>query len=192
MLNMTKVKCVLFISVSIFYSNWAFAHGNASGVVKERMDSMSSMAASMKTLTSLVRGKTEYSADTLRKEALNIATLSGPHLLEKFPENSISGSSEAKPKIWQQWSTFETYANELKMLATGLARSADNEDRPETDVLETSTNEMMNDMGLDSNMMDISSEITLESLSGMPTAMIFRKLNQNCTACHTDFRSEKQ
>ncbi len=47
----------------------AFAHGGASGIVKERMDAMDEMGDVMKSLTAIMRGEKDYDADAVREGA---------------------------------------------------------------------------------------------------------------------------
>ena len=58
----------------------AWAHGGATGIVKERMDAMTSLSKSVKKLTPIMRGRTDYNADTVQQEAEKIAKLGSSHL----------------------------------------------------------------------------------------------------------------
>jgi cytochrome c556 len=173
--------------------NSAYAHGGATGIVKERMDAMSSMADSMKALTPMMRGKTEYDAENVRALATRISEQAGGHLLAMFPEGSLSEASEAKPSIWTKWDRFETYANELSVLAAGLSNAADNVNAGSEAGGVSDMGSMMGN-GMGGGMMGSAPKemITIEMLSEMPATAVFRKLNQNCTACHSEFRSEKK
>jgi cytochrome c556 len=175
-----------------FLSTNLFAHGGATGIVKERMDAMSDMSKAMKTLTPIIRGKTEYDSSLVSELALRIANQSGQHLLMMFPEGTEGDPSEAKPAIWAQWDRFETYANELEIIAKALSQSALKTSQLTLDNANSSGMGMgmMTDDGM-GMMMDSQSIPSVEMLSEMPTVEIFRKLSQNCTACHTRFRSEK-
>ncbi|WP_149866541.1 cytochrome c, partial [Tropicimonas marinistellae] len=51
----------------------AFAHSGAMGIVKERMDGMSAMAAVMKALAPMMQGTAPYDPDAIRKGAATIA-----------------------------------------------------------------------------------------------------------------------
>jgi cytochrome c556 len=173
-----------------FLSTNLFAHGGATGIVKERMDAMSDMSKAMKTLTPIIRGKTEYDSRLVSELALRIANQSGQHLLMMFPEGTEGDPSEAKPAIWTQWGRFETYANELEIIAKALSQSALNTSQITLDNANSGGMGMMTDDGM-GMMLDSQSISSVEMLAEMPTVEIFRKLSQNCTACHTRFRSEK-
>ncbi|WP_320825410.1 cytochrome c, partial [Reinekea sp.] len=154
----------LSICLLITGAGMVWAHGGATGIVKDRMDVMSSLSKSVKKLTPMMRGRTEYNPVTVQQEAENIAKLGGSHLTEMFPEGSLTGASEAKPAIWQQWSKFETYADELILLADGLAAAAVNSKTRQDGVAATA--------GLEQT-------LTVEQLAKMPTADVFRLVTKN-------------
>ena len=173
-----RSKTVRHLSVGLLITGagLAWAHGGATGIVKDRMDAMSSMAESVKTLKPMMRGRTTYNAETVQTAAQSIARLGGVHLTEMFPEGSLTEASEAKPAIWQQWSQFETYAQELTLYADGLAASAANE------------------VSLNDGVAAIegsSQPMTVEQLALMPPADVFGLLTKNCAGCHKTFRSKK-
>ena len=81
----------------------AFAHGGATGIVKQRIDGM----------TAMMRGKRPYDADAVSEAAAIIQSHAGPALTDLFPEGSIHGPSEARPDIWTNWSEFQALATRL-------------------------------------------------------------------------------
>jgi len=166
----------LSISLLLACAGLAWAHGGATGIVKERMDAMSSLSESVKKLTPIMRGRTDYNAVTVQQEAEKIAKLGGSHLTEMFPEGSLTDSSEAKPAIWQQWSKFATYADELTLLADGLAAAAVNSKARQDGVAATGGSKQT---------------LTVEQLAKMPTADVFRLVTKSCAGCHKAFRSKK-
>lgn len=167
-----------------------YAHSGATGVIKERMDLMSSISDSVKTISAMMKGKTSYDAVIVRQEAERIATSSGMHITMFFPENSLDSISEARPEIWQDWENFERYAMELEIIANGLALAAGNAG--------TSTNPA-NDLNallglpgtLSTSSSAASQPLSVESLSSLPPQDVFKKLTQNCSGCHKDFRLDK-
>lgn len=188
-------KAVLSVLLLALTMESALAHGGATGIVKERMDAMVTMSDAMKELTAMMRGKVDYNEQRVEKLALSIAENAGDTLLEKFPEGSAGGASEAEPAIWTRWGQFETYANELSILSEGLAKAAGNAGSgaaeggaPSMDM----TTGMGMTAGMGGGMMGTGEavQLSVESLASQPAADVFRQLAQNCTGCHTQFRKE--
>jgi cytochrome c556 len=96
------------------------AHDQATGVVKERMDAMQSMAKAMKAITQRIKanrdlGSIKGDAQAIREFALKM-TLS-------FPPGSNQHPSGAKPAIWQKWPDFESQARGLAAESDKLAQT---------------------------------------------------------------------
>lgn len=106
----------------------ADAHTGATGVVKERMEHMKSLASAMKTIKAGVRAKPEIRRDAIAEAARAIAEHAEktPSL---FPEGSIEGPSEALPEIWQEWEAFKSANETLKAEARKLSEVAAKGDR---------------------------------------------------------------
>jgi len=119
MVSRYSIFVLLYLLVIGFLSG-VWAHEGATGVVKERMDGMKSMADAMKVLTPMARGKVKFDFSLLKSHADTISGASGQHLLMLFQEPGKDKSSEASPKIWQEWEEFSEYANELKRYADEL------------------------------------------------------------------------
>ena len=121
---MLKVTTV-FVSVgfALTLAVAAFAHGGATGLVKERMDGMVAIAKSMKELVGMSKAG---SVDGPKAASLakDIQSHSGDAMLERFPAGPVPMVSEASPAIWDDWAEFEALAHRLGTLAEGLALSA--------------------------------------------------------------------
>ena len=174
----------------------AFGHGGATGIVKERMDAMSAMGDAVKSLSAMMRGETPYDAEAIRAEARKIRQHAGEAITRLFPEGSGGGPSEAKPEIWSSWDDFAAMAEELELLAGGLADAADNR------LMQGGTGGMMGSgsgmMGMGSSMMGGQSAMMgapggmdAAALAAMPADGVFNMMAQTCSACHTKFRTEK-
>jgi len=113
------ITCAVIFSASFF--SISFAHDGATGIVKQRMDMMSDVASSMKTLGQMIRGKNEYNPDSAESAALKIEK-HAKHFHTLFPEGSTEEPSEALPAIWQDWEEFQklltTMENEARELAS--------------------------------------------------------------------------
>lgn len=100
----------------------AMAHGNATGVVADRMNGMMDMARSIKQLTEAIdSGAVEPSV--VEQAAQAIRQHAGETMVALFPEGSIDAPSEASPTIWENWQEFTGLAHRLHELGDELARA---------------------------------------------------------------------
>ena len=180
-----KIRIItLIMCVSIATAGAVWAHGGATGIVKERMEGMGVMAKSVKALASMMRGKTTYDADEVRRFAGQVKAHAGTSLTKLFPQNSTMKPSVAKPEIWSNWTSFEALALQLALLAEGLELAADNG---------------LNAAGADANdpmftiagMKGGSPMMSADHLALMPPKNLFKMMAQTCSACHSQFRLEK-
>lgn len=181
------------IALTVATSYGAWAHGGASGIVKERMDNMMSLGSSVKVLTEMFQGKTSYDADAVREQANRIKAHSGDALIAKFPEGSNASPSEARSEIWSDWETFADLAQQLEVFADGLGRAAANPNKPRGGMM--SGGGMMGGgssmMGGGAAMMPGGQTPSAEQIGQMPPDRVFGMVVQTCSACHTKFRIEK-
>ena len=121
---LTCIFLALFASVSS-------AHGGATGIVKERMDSMSVMSKAAKSLGAMTRGKTEYDPNEVAALALAIARHADkiPGYFPDTKESRRGKGTEALPSIWENKPDFEAKAGELAEQGKALARLAAGGDR---------------------------------------------------------------
>lgn len=97
----------------------AFAHENATGVVKERMDLMETQKESMKVIGLMAKGKTPFDAAEAADAAHEIET-TAREIPELFPEGTDGHPSEAKPEIWTKWDKFTADTEALGVAAQTL------------------------------------------------------------------------
>ena len=119
---MKKLIMCAFILCASFFSI-SFAHDGATGIVKQRMDMMSDVANSMKTLGQMIRGKDEYNPDIAESAALKIEK-HAKHFHTLFPEGSTQEPSEALLAIWQDWEEFQKLLTIMENEANKLANIA--------------------------------------------------------------------
>lgn len=174
----------------------AWAHGGATGVVKERMDGMGAMKEAVKVLTPMMQGQLDYDADVVRDQAEIIAAHAGDALTALFPEGSLDMPSEAKESIWSKWEEFSELADRLGVVAEGLALSADNGLMMSGDA---QGGGMMGSAMMGSDAMDAGAMGGMmgEAPGEMDFAEMgadgaFMMLGQVCSACHTQFRAESK
>ena len=135
-------------------SGVAFAHGGATGIVKQRMETMKGFGAAMKEMSIMFRGKAPYDAARVRQSAASIRGHGGDALVRLFPRGSNPHPSEARAEIWRDWDRFKGLAESLVRRADALAKAAD---------------------------------------GGRQSARLaFRRLADDCRACHKRFRKRRR
>lgn len=178
----------------------ALAHSDATGIVKERMDLMSSMGDAMKALAEMFRDKAPYDAERVRELARVIEQHGGAAMTSKFPEDSIHGPSEALPSIWADWDRFADLADQVEAYAGALGAAADNERPPHGAGMGQGGMRQGGMMGGRQGMMQGGQGMMMgtgqggpsaEHLAQMPPDAAFRMLAETCSACHADFRKKK-
>ncbi len=183
----------------------ALAHEGATGIVKERMDLMDSIGKSMKTITEMFQGTTDYDAGKVRDAASLIANHGGEEMTRLFPEGSVEGMSEALPAIWQEWESFSELADDLSAYAKALAAAADNprggamhrNERGSSMGMTSGGNPMTRGnpmMGGERSPMMGGGQSPMNdpaALAEMPPDAAFARVTQTCSACHTDFRKKQ-
>lgn len=98
----------------------AYGHGGATGIVKERMDLMKTIGKSMKVIAKTAKGDRPFDGHALHQATETIQNHAGGKITRLFPEGSLHHPSEARPEIWQDWSTFESQAAALGDKAQAL------------------------------------------------------------------------
>jgi cytochrome c556 len=167
--------------------NPVVAHENATGVVKERMMAMKAIGDSMKQLAALMKGKSPYDPDQVKKNALVIKKHSGENLVKLFPKGSGHKPSEARPEIWQKWDDFGAMAERLSKTADALVITADKHSA------HVKKSGMMKD-GTDGTKADQATVQTTGQVFSMPPPMpsvaLFKDLAKTCKSCHTTYRKK--
>ncbi len=167
-----------------------FAHGGATGIVKDRMDGMLAMGDVVKSLSNMFRAG-QYDAEAVKAGAAIIKQHSGEQLLDLFPEGSGSAPSEAKPAIWSDWEAFSKLAEDLSVLSDALIANADN---PEGNMPGNGGGMMGGGMSsatmMGGGMAGGSQMPDTEMLAQMPVEGLFNMAVQTCASCHSKFRVE--
>ena len=190
------VPAAISLSVAV-----AFAHGGATGIVKERMEAMEAMGKAVKKTAAMLRGEAAYDAAIVRETATIIKAHSGAALTKLFPKGTGGGASEARADIWTDWETFKALASRLGVLGDGLLKAADNGPgaaMPGASMMGTGgmmgaspmmgSGPMMNS----GPMMGSGDMPSADMLAQMPASGVFTMVVQTCSSCHTQFRLEKK
>lgn len=190
----TRITLGLVASIT---AGVALAHGGATGIVKERMDGMVAMQKAVKAVTPIMRGQAEYNADKVRAFAEAVEMHSGEAMTKLFPEGTGGKPSEAKAEVWSDWEGFEALAMDLETLGKALSEAADNGLAAMTDSGSSGsmmgTGTMMGGNSAMGGMMGQSGDGMMDAdmLASMPADMLFTRISQTCSACHTKYRAEK-
>lgn len=75
-------------------------------------------------LAAMAKGEAPFDAEAARHHANVIAVLATA-IPEGFPEGSDTEESDALPAVWENFSEFESYANDLNAAAMALAEAGD-------------------------------------------------------------------
>src|SRR4051812_34052894 len=94
----------------------AWTHDHATGVVKERMESMETMGKRLKAIRDRIKAKRDLAA--IKADAQAIKELA-PHVTHLFPAGSNDAPTQATRAVWQNWPDFE---NKAKVLETEIAK----------------------------------------------------------------------
>ncbi len=113
-------------SALVAASMTAFAHGGATGVVKQRMDAMEVMGKAMKNLGAMFKGQADYDAGTIQAAAELIGQHAQdiPMLFPDSHESRHGKATEALPVIWEQKEKFEELAADMLRESMALSRVA--------------------------------------------------------------------
>lgn len=175
----------------------AFAHSDATGVVKERMEAMKSMGDAVKRIKPMMSGEATYDSKAIREAAQAIADKAGEAMTVKFPEGSTDHPSEVLPRTWEEWERFTALADELEMAAKGLGLAADNGLHGDEHMMNSESGMMGGNMmggqsGMMSGMMmgdgSFPDSLTLEQIGQMPADGVFMMVMNTCSACHDSYR----
>ena len=96
---------VLVASLAIGKVFDAGAHDGATGVVKERMESMKSISRAGKVLSNMAKGKQNLDPQDARTLALKIRThaLRIPELFPSTQHSQAGSGTEASPAVSERW-----------------------------------------------------------------------------------------
>lgn len=111
-------------AIAITSATAVLAHQGASGIVKERMDAMGSIAANVKSVSQMLRGSLDYDPAAVQA-AMEAISAHAATLPEKFPEGTDHAPSEAAPTIWTDTDGFNAIFAELEGAAAATALVAD-------------------------------------------------------------------
>ncbi|WP_071675636.1 c-type cytochrome [Nioella nitratireducens] len=189
-----KKTLVTLTAGSLLFAGIAASHEGATGIVRDRMDGMVAMRDAVRDLTPMMQGQAEYDREAVIAAAAVIERHAGNTMTALFPEGSDDDASYARAEIWQDWQAFEAMAMRLELVAGALAEAADSP--PGSDLPGQMDNSSMMGggsgmMGGGSSMMGGDAGPDAAMLAQMPVDRVFAVVAQACSACHTQFRTER-
>lgn len=98
------------------------AHKGATGIVKQRMDTMSDMGDAMKAMADIIKGKRDFNTGVIR-DAAGVLAKHSSEIVEFFPdtrESTESKESDALPEIWASWDRFSLLADKMVVAVDAL------------------------------------------------------------------------
>jgi cytochrome c556 len=107
--------CALAVATAIVPSA---AHDHATGIVKEHMDAMESMAKRNKAISERIKAKRDLPGIKVDAEAIAGLAKDIPRL---FPPGSTQHPTRARAAIWKNWVDFESKAAALETAGRALA-----------------------------------------------------------------------
>ena len=183
----------------------ALGHGNATGIVGDRMMAMMMLSEQIKLLTPMFERSGALDEQAIRSAAAMIEMHGGQAMTSLFPEGSLDPPSEARPEIWERWEEFEKLANKIQTLGRELALSASaaepdtTNSEPPPELSEWERLDVSVLLGIkpesDSPQAQLTEiiatdEVTASTSSSTRSAgEIFRDLTATCSNCHATFRS---
>lgn len=184
----------------------AFGHGNATGVVGERMMGMMMLSEQLKILAPVAGDPDADDLDAVREAAAMIEMHAGPAMTDLFPVGSTEAPSEAKLEIWEQWEEFTAFSEKLRELGKELAASAAASALPPPVQEEAARGETIQPKLSEWDRMSFASlmglapekDVTVDVVatasivpaapSVRPIGEIYSDIAQTCASCHAAFR----
>lgn len=112
-----------FLFTGALLTGAVVAHGEATGVVKERMEMMKGVGDNMKQVGAMIKGQVAFDSIVIANNAQAISD-AAPQIPELFPNDSLHKPTEALPAIWEEWEQFSALSVKLSDEAKKLQETA--------------------------------------------------------------------
>ena len=120
-LNKSVRILLLTLPVAMVGVRFVWAHEGATGITKQRMDAMESMARAIKAIRRSLEGNRDSAA--IQIEAGRIREMA-VRIPEWFPPGSDAKPTDALPAVWQRWTDFQARATQLEQESAKLVAVA--------------------------------------------------------------------
>jgi cytochrome c556 len=122
---MIRIFLTLITTLILVFSASSYAHKDATGIVKERMDLFKKSQQDIKALYASIRSD---ELGDIRTNALALAQW-GAVMPDYFPEGSGGGVSEASSEIWKNFDGFKDAAKTFELAALSVVAAVDQGDK---------------------------------------------------------------
>lgn len=121
----TLIKSLTAIAIVTIILLPAYAHKGATGIVLERMQSMSAMKDAIAIIGNMMRGRLAFDPQEAQKQAKTLQA-HATSMVSQFPDNEESRqkATKALEAVWQKPENFASIANELELAAEKFAAQA--------------------------------------------------------------------
>ncbi|MCA9129224.1 MAG: cytochrome c [Planctomycetales bacterium] len=196
----SKIGWLLASALAFAGVTGVLAHGDATGIVKDRMDGMIVLREQMRNLTPVLDGNSNLSGEELVEIAELIAAKSGTEMTDLFPEGSLQPASQALERIWDDWDEFATYAESLESLGKELnslalrplQNPADTQSEPMAELSEWERLDASVLLGLANEAQAVDdakdAELVLVQTENRSVEDVVADIANTCAACHQRFR----
>lgn len=129
MMSKTLSRQILvgFLVLPISYiSVISHGHSGATGIVKERMDSMKKMGDASKVIGDMIKRKRPLDSDEIRSLSMGIQEHAAqvPELFPDTKDSREGHATEAKQVIWSRWEEFIALSEDLERESAKLSEIA--------------------------------------------------------------------
>jgi cytochrome c556 len=156
-----------------------------SAAVADRQASMKAMATAVKTIDSMFKDPSIYSAEKLKQAAETISRNSGTELGSHFPDPVVVDGSYASAEISANRDHFDQLASDLKSYADLISTAADKNPHVMSPEMRMKPGEAMGGGPFGVHVEDKA------KLASLPAEHAFHLMIQTCTTCHARFRVTK-
>ena len=118
------LTAVSMLLLNFYYGTSSFADSH--GIIKYRQNVMKSTAGHMGAIVDILKNRLPLESHIVdhARSILQISRM----ILAMFPEGSGKGRTKSKQAIWENWSEFESAANNFERESTKLAEVAESGD----------------------------------------------------------------
>ena len=127
MKNLVLCSLVSFLLVGLFAAEVISHSGTTNEIVKARMASMKIIAANMKSLSKVSRGRESFDINEVRNMLTEIASNAAQTPI-LFEVNATDPTSEAASEIWENFQDFADKSFALESTAKGLISTVESVD----------------------------------------------------------------
>ena len=124
MRNRIIITAVAMLSFIFFYGTSSLADSH--GIIKYRQNVMKSTAGHMGAIVDILKNRLPLEAHIV-DHARSMVQISSM-ILSMFPEGSSKGRTRSKQAIWENWSEFESAANNFERESAKLSELAESGD----------------------------------------------------------------